>query len=54
MTNRATWIACTAVLIAGCTSSTLPAGPSPTAEQTPDFKQVTFYVPGMNKTLKIL
>jgi hypothetical protein len=54
MANRATWIGCTALLIVGCTYSTPPADPSPTAEQTPDLKQVTFHVPGMNKTLKIL
>ena len=54
MKKQATWIGCTALLIAGCTYSTPSVDPSPTTEQTPDIRQVTIHVPGMNETLKIL
>lgn len=66
VSDRAMWkqvvsVSAIALLVAGCTSNTPTAGPgSATADPPPEGGQslepanVTFYVAGMNRAMKIL
>lgn len=48
-------IGVTALTIAGCTTSPPPSvGPAPPVEQSSELREVTLYLAGMNKELKIL
>ena len=54
-TSRLTpWICVVVLLLAGCTNATSTVAPPRPAAKVPALQNVTFYLPGMNKELKIL
>lgn len=52
--NRMTFPCLVLLWIAGCTSSTTPVDSTPSGDQPKAFKDITFYVGGMNQKLQIL
>lgn len=59
MMSRATFIGAATLCMVGCARPTPPAAPTPPVEtpaapQTAELQEVTFYLAGMNRRLKIL
>jgi len=52
--NRMTFPCLVVLWIVGCTSSTTTVDPTPSGDQPKAFKDITFYVGGMNQKLQIL
>ncbi len=52
--NRMTLPCLLVLFLAGCTSPTTTVTPTPSDELPKDFKDITFYVAGMNQQLQIL